>query len=75
MITEQQILNEAQRQSDSRLNGHDVDAFVRGAKWVCQKLNIPDVIQRSEQVCVKFDCSCVHRYNENKCGIEKCQYI
>ena len=74
MVTEQEILNEAERQSDSRLNGHDVHAFLRGAMWVCKKLNIPDVIQRSEQVCVRLDCSCVHRYDENKCGIEKCKY-
>jgi hypothetical protein len=71
-LTEQQILNEAEKQSDNRLNGHDVSAFLQGAKWVCEKLNI-NVIKKNKH-CIKLDCNCVHRYNENKCGIDKCKY-
>ena len=32
------IKDEAERWSDSRLNGHDTSAFIKGAKFVCECL-------------------------------------
>ncbi len=40
MISEEKIRKEAERLSDSRLNGHDVSAFIRGAKWMCREFGI-----------------------------------
>jgi len=74
MITEQELRNEAVRQSDSRLNGHDISAFIRGARFVSQKLKLEHLIKRTEQACVKQDCCCVHRQGDNKCGLHKCIY-
>ena len=42
MITEREILDEAERLSDSRLNGHDIEAFQQGVKWALNKINVPN---------------------------------
>ena len=75
MISEQELRDEAERQSDSRLNGYDVSAFIRGARFLCERLKMSDAIQRSEVACTRLDCSCVHRGKNYKCGLLKCIYI
>jgi len=73
MITEQEIRNQAVKVSDSRLDGHDVSAFVRGAVWALKQLKLEYLIKRTEQACTKQDCCCVHRQND-RCGLHKCIY-
>lgn len=51
MITEKEIKNEVDRWADSRLNGHDVSAFIQGAKWAFKKLNINIVKQEIRPIC------------------------
>ena len=37
-VSEDDIRNEAERYSDSRLNGHDISAFIKGANYILTKI-------------------------------------